>query len=70
MNKSIKLEYELLCLSLGAFSVCVCVCMCIYNGLLEFMIIDGVFYPISHTHLNDQTYDTSGFLHKSSLQGH
>ena len=46
-----------------------CVCVCYYKGLLEFMIIDGVFHPISHPHFDDQTYETSEFIHNCSLQG-
>ena len=28
--------------------------MCNYIGLKNFMLIDGIFYPIGHTSLNDQ----------------
>ena len=45
------------------------VSMCNYIGLKNFMLIDGIFYPIGHTFLNDQTYETSEFIHNCSLQG-
>ena len=50
------------------FYGCVC-CVCVYKGLLEVLIIDGVFHPISHAHLTDQTYESSEFIHNCSLQG-
>ena len=59
MNNSIKLVYIWLCLFWGAF---LGVCVCIYKGLLEIMIIDGVFPPIGHALLKDQTYDTSELI--------
>ena len=52
----------------GCDSMCVCGCVSVFIRVLD-MIIDGVFHPIGHAHLNDQTYDNSEFIHNCSLQG-
>ena len=65
MNKSINwCTICYVCVWVRFLCVCVFIMVC-----YKFMIIDGVFHQIGHAHLNDQTYDTSEFIHKCSLQG-